>query len=79
MPSCKFIVLQKDGFHGNCGHPEAQPGGACILNTEDECQIREPEMTTIMITMDDKERLRKIDWPLHKAVKKLLDANALSL
>ena len=41
MPGCRFWKDQADGFHGNCYHPECQPGTPCILNTEDECVLRE--------------------------------------
>lgn len=41
MATCRFWKDQPDGFHGYCQHPEAQPGDACILNTEDECVLRE--------------------------------------
>ena len=41
MPGCRYWKDQADGFHGNCYHPEAQPGTPCILNTEDECVLRE--------------------------------------
>lgn len=41
MQPCKYWKDQPDGFHGNCQHPEAHPGDACILNTEDVCLLRE--------------------------------------
>ena len=41
MPGCRFWKDQADGFHGDCKHPEAQPGTPCILNTEEECVLRE--------------------------------------
>lgn len=41
MPPCKFWKDQPDGFHGYCRHPEASQGSPCILNTEDECLLRE--------------------------------------
>ena len=41
MPGCRYWKDQPDGFHGWCGHPEAQPGTPCILNTEDQCVLRE--------------------------------------
>ena len=41
MPGCRFWKDQADGFHGWCEHPEAQPGTPCILNTGDECVLRE--------------------------------------
>jgi DNA-directed RNA polymerase subunit RPC12/RpoP len=41
MATCKHWKDQPDGFHGYCKHPEAQPGDACILNTEDSCLLRE--------------------------------------
>ena len=41
MPGCRFWKDQADGFHGWCKHPEVQPGTPCILNTEDECVLRE--------------------------------------
>ena len=72
MPSCKFIVLQKDGFHGNCGHPEAH-GEPCILNTEDECQIREPVITTMQLSKDTLDRLRRFGYPAEKALIALLE------
>lgn len=41
MPGCKYRKLQVDGSHGNCYHPEAQPGDTCILDESDECVLRE--------------------------------------
>jgi|GEM_PF-5939100 len=41
MPGCRFWKDQADGFHGWCEHPEAQPGTPCVLNTEDQCVLRE--------------------------------------
>jgi hypothetical protein len=41
MPGCRHWKDQADGFHGNCHHPEARPGDSCILNTEEECVLRE--------------------------------------
>ncbi len=42
MPAtCRYWRDQKDGFHGNCCHPEAQPGESCLLNTEDKCVLLE--------------------------------------
>ena len=73
MPSCKFLRLQADGFHGNCGHPEAKPGEACILNTEDECQIREPVITTMQLSKDTLNRLRRFGYPAENALIALLD------
>jgi len=46
MPPCRFWKDQPDGFHGYCQHPKAQSGDPCILNTEDECLLRE-ELETI--------------------------------
>lgn len=42
MRGCMYWKDQPDGFHGDCQHPEARPGDACILNTEDTCLLREP-------------------------------------
>ncbi|GAB6265585.1 MAG: hypothetical protein STSR0001_10300 [Methanothrix sp.] len=39
--ACRFWKDRPDGFHGYCQHPEAQQGDPCILNTEDECLLRE--------------------------------------
>ena len=39
--ACRFWKDQPDGFHGYCQHPKAQSGDPCILNTEDECVLRE--------------------------------------
>ncbi len=39
--ACRFWKDQPDGFHGHCCHPEAQTGDPCVLNTEDECLLRE--------------------------------------
>ena len=72
MPSCRFLVLQKDGFHANCGHPEAH-GEPCILNTEDECLIREPVITTMQLSKDTLDRLRRFGYPAEKALIALLD------
>lgn len=41
MAGCKYWKDQADGFHGNCYHPEARQGEPCILNTEEECVLRE--------------------------------------
>jgi len=41
MPGCKYWKTQADGFHGDCHHPEAKPGEACVLNNEDTCLLRE--------------------------------------
>lgn len=38
---CKYWKDQPDSFHGLCMHPEARQGEPCILNTEDECLLRE--------------------------------------
>lgn len=73
MPSCRFLVLQKDGFHTNCGHPESH-GEPCILNTEDECQIREPVITTMQLSKDTLDRLRRFGYPAEKALIALLEA-----
>lgn len=73
MPSCRFLVLQKDGFHGDCGHPEAH-GEPCILNTEDECLIREPIITTMQLSKDTLDRLRRFGYPAEKALIALLEA-----
>ena len=72
MPSCKFLELQKDGFQANCGHPEAH-GGPCILNTEDECVLREPIMTSMQISKDTLEALRAYGYPAENAVIRLLE------
>ena len=54
MPGCRYWKDQPDGFHGWCLHPEAQPGDACILNTEDECLIREePEVDPEALSCQD--------------------------
>ncbi len=71
MPSCKFIILQKDGFHGNCGHPEAH-GEPCILNEGEECVLRMPVLTSMQISRDTLEELREYGYPAEKAIKKLL-------
>ena len=73
MPSCRFLVLQKDGFHADCHHPEARPGEPCTLNTEDECQIREPVITTMQLSKDTLDRLRRFGYPAEKALIALLD------
>jgi len=78
MPSCKFIKLQADGFHGYCGHPEAQPGDACVLNSGEECDFREPIMTTMQISRDTLEALREYGYPAEKAVIRLLEMAAKS-
>ena len=72
MPSCKFLRLQADGFHGNCDHPEAH-GEPCILNADDECQIREPVITTMQLSKDTLDRLRRFGYPAEKALIALLD------
>ena len=41
MPPCRFWKDQPDGFHGYCCHPGAQTGDPCVLNTEDDCVLRE--------------------------------------
>jgi len=41
MPDCRYWKTQEDGFHGWCKHPEVLSGTPCILNTEDECVLRE--------------------------------------
>ncbi len=73
MPSCKFFKLQEDGFHGWCGHPDAHPGDACILNDNEECVIRKPILTSMQISVDTLEELRAYGYPAEKAIKKLLD------
>lgn len=73
MPSCKFLRLQADGFHADCGHPEARPGDPCILNAEDECVIREPVMTSMQISRDTLEALRAYGYPAENAVIRLLE------
>jgi hypothetical protein len=77
MPSCKFLRLQADGFHANCGHPEAR-GELCILNTEDECVLREPIMTSMQISKDTLEALRAYGYPAENAVIRLLEIAAKS-
>jgi hypothetical protein len=77
MPSCKFLRLQADGFHANCGHPEAR-GEPCILNTEDECVLREPIMTSMQISKDTLEALRAYGYPAENAVIRLLEIAAKS-
>lgn len=72
MPSCNFLRLQADGFHANCGHPEAL-GEPCILNTEDECVLREPVMTSMQISKDTLEALRAYGYPAENAVIRLLE------
>jgi hypothetical protein len=72
MPSCKFLQLQADGFHGDCCHPEAH-GEPCILNTEEECLIREPIITTMQISKDTLEALREYGYPAERAVIRLLE------
>jgi len=55
MPGCKYWKDQPDGFHGWCEHPEAQPGTPCVLNTGDECVLREeedPEALTCQLPCD---------------------------
>jgi len=76
MPSCIFWKDQPDGFHGYCKHPEAQPGDSCILNTEDECVIREPVMTSMQVSKDTLEAIREYGYPAEAAVKKLLEIAA---
>ena len=73
MPSCKFLRLQADGFHGNCDHLEAH-GEPCILNADDECQIREPVITTMQLSKDTLDRLRRFGYPAEKALIILLEA-----
>jgi predicted metalloprotease len=73
MPSCKFLRLQADGFHGICGHPEARQGEPCILNTEDECVLREQVITTMQISKDTLEALRAYGYPAEKAVIRLME------
>ncbi len=77
MPSCKFLRLRADGFHANCGHPEAH-GEPCILNTEDECVLREPIMTSMQISKDTLEALRAYGYPAENAVIRLLEIAAKS-
>jgi hypothetical protein len=73
MPSCRFLKLQADGFHADCGHPEAR-GEPCILNTEDGCLIREPVITTMQLSKDTLDRLRRFGYPAEKALIALLEA-----
>lgn len=73
MPSCRFWKDQADGFHGWCNHPEAQPGTPCILNTEDECALREPVITSMQISKDTLEALREYGYPAEKAVIRLME------
>ena len=73
MPSCKFLRLQADGFHADCHHPEARPGETCILNTEDGCLIREPVITTMQLSKDTLDRLRRFGYPAEKALIALLE------
>lgn len=77
MPSCKFLRLQADGFHANCGHPEAREE-PCILNTGDECVLREPIMTSMQISKDTLEALRAYGYPAENAVIRLLEIAAKS-
>lgn len=72
MPSCKFLRLQADGFHADCHHPEAH-GEPCILNTDDECLIRVPIITTMQLSKDTLDRLRRFGYPAEKALIALLD------
>lgn len=74
MPSCKFLELQADGFHGRCKHPEARLGETCVLNENDECVLRKPMMTSMQISVDTLEELRAHGYPAEKAVKVLLSA-----
>jgi len=73
MPSCRFFELQKDGFHANCHHPEARPGETCILNTEVFCDIREPIITSMQISKDTLDRLRRFGYPAEKALIAVLE------
>ena len=73
MPSCKFWKDQADDFHGWCEHPEAQPGTQCVLNTEDQCVLRVPIMTSMQISKDTLEALRDYGYPAENAVIKLID------
>ncbi len=41
MTKCRYWKDQADGFHGHCTHPEARQGETCILNSKDECVLRE--------------------------------------
>lgn len=72
MPSCKFLKLQPDGFHGYCHHPEAQTVDACILDENDECVLRKPILTTMQISVDTLEDLREYGYPAEKAIQRLL-------
>jgi hypothetical protein len=74
MPSCSYWRTQQDGFHGDCEHPKCTVGDRqCILNTEDECVLRVPVITSIQVEADDRDRLRKFGFPLKLAIKKVLD------
>ena len=56
MPGCRFWKDQPDGFHGWCQHPEAQPGTTCILNTEDQCVLREEEDPEALSCQDQADK-----------------------
>jgi hypothetical protein len=73
MPSCRFWKDQPDGFHGYCQHPEAPAGASCVLNTEDDCVLREPIITTMQISKDTLEALRAYGYPAEKAVIRLME------
>lgn len=77
MPSCKFLELQPDGFHGWCKHSEARSGETCILNENDECVLRKPILTSMQISVDTLEELRAYGYPAEKAIKALLAAKKL--
>jgi hypothetical protein len=70
---CKFWKDQTDKFHGDCDHPEVNPGTPCILNTEDRCILREEFSTTIQVSRRNRIRLEKVATTANKAVEKLLD------
>lgn len=70
---CKYWKDQADKFHGNCGHPDVNPGAPCILNTEDRCILREEFMTTIQVSYRNRDRLRAVASSMNLAVEKLLD------
>jgi len=74
MPApCKYWKDQADQFHGDCQHPEVNPGTPCILNTEDHCILREEFMTTIQVSYRNRDRLRAVASSMNLAVEKLLD------
>jgi len=70
---CNFWVDQADKFHGDCQHPDVQPGTPCILNTEDHCILREESSTTIQVSRRNRARLEKVASTANLAVEKLLD------